>query len=108
MYDRTEDRFNALEKRIVMHADAFVASGLYEEQVDPAVASQRSIFAVGMICCDGEGHLNDKSILLQSSFKEIVKIKKITHKIIMIFVNWADHYLYDIAHERKISFFKII
>ncbi|KAG7586165.1 DNA polymerase alpha/epsilon subunit B [Arabidopsis thaliana x Arabidopsis arenosa] len=67
MYDRTEDRFNALENRIVKHADAFAASGLYEEQVDPAVASQRSIFAVGMICCDGEGHLNDKSILLQSS-----------------------------------------
>ncbi|WZZ32660.1 hypothetical protein YC2023_016061 [Brassica napus] len=40
MYDRTEDRFNGFEKRIVMHADAFVASGLYEEQVDPAVASQ--------------------------------------------------------------------
>jgi DNA polymerase alpha subunit B len=67
MYDRTEDRFSALEYRIVRHADAFAASGLYEEQVDPAVASQRSIFAVGMICCDGEGHLNDKSILLQSS-----------------------------------------
>nr|POE58034.1 isoform 2 of dna polymerase alpha subunit b [Quercus suber] len=28
---------------------------------------QKSIFAVGMICCDGEGHLNEKSILLQSS-----------------------------------------
>ncbi|CAH2065947.1 unnamed protein product [Thlaspi arvense] len=67
MYDRTEDRFNAVENRIVRHADALVASGLYEEQVDPAVASQGSIFAVGMICCDGEGHLNDKSILLQSS-----------------------------------------
>ncbi|ESQ28529.1 hypothetical protein EUTSA_v10018287mg [Eutrema salsugineum] len=67
MYDRTEDRFNALENRIIRHADAFAASGLYDEQVDPAVASQRSIFAVGMICCDGEGHLNDKSILLQSS-----------------------------------------
>ncbi|CAH8382709.1 unnamed protein product [Eruca vesicaria subsp. sativa] len=67
MYDKTEDKLNALEKRIVRHADAFVASGLYEELVDPAVASQRSIFAVGMICCDGEGHLNDKSILLQSS-----------------------------------------
>jgi len=38
----------------------------------------------------------------------MVKIKKITHKIIMIFVNCADHYLYDIAHERKISVFKII
>lgn len=40
MYDRTEDRFNALENRIRKHADAFAASGLYEEQVDPAVASQ--------------------------------------------------------------------
>ncbi|KAK7849576.1 dna polymerase alpha subunit b [Quercus suber] len=29
--------------------------------------SVKSIFAVGMICCDGEGHLNEKSILLQSS-----------------------------------------
>ncbi|KFK41171.1 hypothetical protein AALP_AA2G094900 [Arabis alpina] len=67
MYDRTEDKFNALENRITKHADALVASGLYEELMDPAVASQRSIFAVGMICCDGEGHLNDKSILLQSS-----------------------------------------
>lgn len=40
MYYRTEDRFDSLEKRIVRHADAFAASGLYEEQVDPAVASQ--------------------------------------------------------------------
>ncbi|XP_022776251.1 DNA polymerase alpha subunit B-like isoform X2 [Durio zibethinus] len=66
IYDRIEDRFNALENRIRNHAAALVASGLYEEPVDPSVASQ-SIFAVGMICCDGEGHLNDKSILLQSS-----------------------------------------
>ncbi|KAL4278613.1 hypothetical protein GQ457_03G026450 [Hibiscus cannabinus] len=67
LYDRIEDRFNALENRIKKHAAALVASGLYEEPMDPSVASQRSIFAVGMICCDGEGHLNDKSILLQSS-----------------------------------------
>ncbi|XVF85182.1 hypothetical protein PTKIN_Ptkin17bG0097900 [Pterospermum kingtungense] len=67
MYDRVEDKFNALENRIGKHATALVASRLYEEPVDPSVASQRSIFAVGMICCDGEGHLNDKSILLQSS-----------------------------------------
>ncbi|XVE92214.1 hypothetical protein REPUB_Repub01dG0077700 [Reevesia pubescens] len=67
MYDRIEDRFHALENRIRKHAAAIVASGLYEEPMDPSVASQRSIFAVGMICCDGEGHLNDKSILLQSS-----------------------------------------
>ncbi|XWS34618.1 hypothetical protein CRYUN_Cryun21dG0053400 [Craigia yunnanensis] len=67
MYDRIEDRFNALENRIGKHAAALVASRLYEEPMDPSVASQRSIFSVGMICCDGEGHLNDKSILLQSS-----------------------------------------
>lgn len=67
MYDRTEDRFNALENRIKRHESALVASGLYEEPVDPTLASQKSIFSVGMICCDGEGHLNDKSVLLQSS-----------------------------------------
>ncbi|KAJ0037797.1 hypothetical protein Pint_23659 [Pistacia integerrima] len=67
MYDRIEDRFNALENRIRKHANALVASGIYEELADPTVASQRGVFAVGMICCDGEGHLNDKSILLQSS-----------------------------------------
>ncbi|KAL5760099.1 hypothetical protein ACOSQ2_018937 [Xanthoceras sorbifolium] len=67
MYDRIEDRFNALENRIRRFANALVASGLYEEPVDPTVASQRSVFAVGMISCDGEGHLNDKSLLLQSS-----------------------------------------
>ncbi|XP_022944938.1 DNA polymerase alpha subunit B [Cucurbita moschata] len=67
MYDRVEDRFNALENRIVKHAKALVASGLYEEVVDPTVASQKSMFAVGMICCDGDGHLNDKSTMLQSS-----------------------------------------
>ncbi|KAE8652527.1 hypothetical protein Csa_013070, partial [Cucumis sativus] len=67
MYDKDEDRFNALDNRIMRHAKALAASGLYEEAVDPTVASQKSIFAVGMIYCDGEGHLNDKSILLQSS-----------------------------------------
>ncbi|XP_054806485.1 uncharacterized protein LOC129309119 isoform X2 [Prosopis cineraria] len=67
MYDRTEDRFNALENRIKKHARVHVASGLYEEPMDPTIASQRSIFTVGMICCDGEGHLNEKSLMLQSS-----------------------------------------
>ncbi|KAJ8758916.1 hypothetical protein K2173_002695 [Erythroxylum novogranatense] len=67
MYDRIEDRFNTLDNRIRKHAAALVASGLYEELVDPTVASQRNVFAVGMICCDGEGRLNEKSIILQSS-----------------------------------------
>lgn len=67
MYDRIADKFNALENRILKHATALVSSGQYEEPVDPTVSSEKSIFTVGMICCDGEGHLNEKSTLLQSS-----------------------------------------
>lgn len=29
---------------------------------------QRSVFVVGMVGCDGEGHLNEKSILLQGRY----------------------------------------
>ncbi|KAG9446635.1 hypothetical protein H6P81_012763 [Aristolochia fimbriata] len=67
MCDRTADRFNSLENRIRRHTAALVASGLYGEPADPSLASQKSIFVVGMICCDGEGHLNEKSALLQGS-----------------------------------------
>uniref|UniRef100_A0A165YAE5 DNA polymerase alpha subunit B n=1 Tax=Daucus carota subsp. sativus TaxID=79200 RepID=A0A165YAE5_DAUCS len=49
MYDRIEDKFNFLENRIMKHAKAFVASGIYEEPVDPTVASQKSLFAIGMV-----------------------------------------------------------
>ncbi|XP_057738472.1 uncharacterized protein LOC130955598 [Arachis stenosperma] len=67
MHDRTEDRMNAIENRIRKHTRALVASGLYGEPTDPTIASQRSIFAVGMVCCDAEGRLNDKSVMLQGS-----------------------------------------
>ncbi|KAK9117470.1 hypothetical protein Sjap_016417 [Stephania japonica] len=67
MYDSVEDKFNALDNRIKRHAAAFIASGLHEEPGDPTVASQKSVFSVGMVCCDGDGHLNEKSILLQGS-----------------------------------------
>ncbi|CAN0896193.1 DNA polymerase alpha subunit B [Linum grandiflorum] len=67
MYDRIEDRFDALDDRIKSRSAALSGSGIYEEPADPSVASQRSVFCVGMICCDEEGRLNDKSVLLQSS-----------------------------------------
>ncbi|KAL8150091.1 hypothetical protein V2J09_019899 [Rumex salicifolius] len=67
MYDRIEDKFNYLETRINKLGSAFIASSSHEKAVDPSVASQNSIFAVGMIYCDGEGRLNEKSALLQSS-----------------------------------------
>ncbi|KAG6525019.1 hypothetical protein ZIOFF_014971 [Zingiber officinale] len=69
MYDRTEDQFNYLANRIMKHAHAFTASGLYGEPTDATFASQKNILAVGMVCCDGEGHINEKSILLQGSIK---------------------------------------
>ncbi|KAG5557026.1 hypothetical protein RHGRI_007318 [Rhododendron griersonianum] len=67
MYDKIEDKFNFLENRIRKHATALVASGLCEEVKDPRVVSQESVFAVGMICCDEEGRLKEKPVLLQSS-----------------------------------------
>lgn len=68
MYDRTEDKFNFLESRIMKHAKAFAVSGIYDEEpVDPTVASQKSLFAVGMVCCEEEGRLKEKPVLLQSS-----------------------------------------
>ncbi|XP_021746698.1 DNA polymerase alpha subunit B-like [Chenopodium quinoa] len=69
MYDKIEDRFIYLVNRIKKHTSSFLASGQYEEPTDPTVASQKSMFAVGMICCDGEGRLNEKSVLLQSSIE---------------------------------------
>ncbi|ONK57978.1 uncharacterized protein A4U43_C09F6390 [Asparagus officinalis] len=67
MFDRVEDRFNYLENRIKRHALAYAASGLHGEVTDATLASQNSMFAVGMVCSDGEGCLNGKSILLQGS-----------------------------------------
>lgn len=66
MYDRTEHKFSFLENRIKRHASNIVETGLFEEPTDPTVASQKSLFAVGMICCE-EGRLKEKPILLQSS-----------------------------------------
>ncbi|KAI8005689.1 hypothetical protein LOK49_LG07G03445 [Camellia lanceoleosa] len=67
MYDKIEDKFNFLENRIRKHATTLVASGLFEEPIDRTVASQKSVFAVGMICCEEEGRLKKKPVLLQSS-----------------------------------------
>ncbi|CAI9293661.1 unnamed protein product [Lactuca saligna] len=52
--------------KIMKYSKAMVASQLYEEPVDPSVASQKSIFVVGMICCEEEGRLKEKPIILQS------------------------------------------
>ncbi|CAM8912938.1 unnamed protein product [Rhodiola kirilowii] len=67
MYDRIETRCDFLEKRILKHASVCLTSSLYDEPTDATVASQNSVMAVGMICCDGEGRLNEKSTLLQCS-----------------------------------------
>ncbi|XP_008792220.2 DNA polymerase alpha subunit B [Phoenix dactylifera] len=70
MYDRTEDRVNSLENRIRKHTNAYAACGLYGEPTDATLASQKNVFAVGMVCCDGEGRVNEKSILLQCSVEQ--------------------------------------
>ncbi|KAF7097866.1 hypothetical protein CFC21_099649 [Triticum aestivum] len=67
MYDRMEDRFNYLEDRIGRSARLFSATGLCGQPADATLASEENMFAVGMVICDGEGRLNEKSILLQGS-----------------------------------------
>ncbi|KAL3690758.1 hypothetical protein R1sor_004409 [Riccia sorocarpa] len=67
MLDRIEDRFLTLEKRIKKFADALAVSERCKVTYNGAVASQETILVVGRICCDGEGHLNDKSVLLEGS-----------------------------------------
>ncbi|XP_028060004.1 DNA polymerase alpha subunit B-like [Camellia sinensis] len=66
-----EDKFNFLKNRIRKHATALVASGLFEEPIDPTVASQKSVFAVGMICCEEEGRLKEKPIIAAGPFTTI-------------------------------------
>ncbi|XP_073316114.1 uncharacterized protein [Primulina huaijiensis] len=56
-----------LETCIKKQAISFVSGGICDELVDPSIASQKSIFAVGMICCEEEGRLKEKPVLLQSS-----------------------------------------
>ncbi|XP_031474526.1 uncharacterized protein LOC116246801 [Nymphaea colorata] len=67
MYDRIKDRFESLEGRIRRLATALLASGSFDEIVDATSASQNNLFSVGMVCCDGDGRLNEKSIILQCS-----------------------------------------
>eukprot|EP01018_Ginkgo_biloba_P022864 Gb_31734 [translate_table: standard] len=67
MYDSIEDKFDSLERRIKRFATALAAKEACNVFNHVALASQESVFVVGLVCCDGEGHLNDKSILLEGS-----------------------------------------
>ncbi|XP_057845703.2 uncharacterized protein LOC131055078 [Cryptomeria japonica] len=67
MYDSIEEKFESLERRIKMFASALAAKEAHNFSSNVALASQESVFVVGLVCCDGEGHLNDKSIMLEGS-----------------------------------------
>jgi DNA polymerase alpha subunit B len=67
MYDSIEGKFEYLEGKIKTFATALAAKEARNVFNHVAIASQESVFVVGLVCCDGEGHLNDKSVLLQGS-----------------------------------------
>ncbi|KAH7286032.1 hypothetical protein KP509_33G056000 [Ceratopteris richardii] len=67
MFDRIEAKFNVLEKRIKDFAMIVAKNEGVAVDNQVSVASQERTFVIGMVCCDGEGHLNDKSVLLQGS-----------------------------------------
>uniref|UniRef100_N1R461 DNA polymerase alpha subunit B n=1 Tax=Aegilops tauschii TaxID=37682 RepID=N1R461_AEGTA len=87
MYDRMEDRllirlsfqFNYLEDRIGRSARLFSATGLYGQPADATLASEENMFAVGMVICDGEGRLNEKSILLQGRLTKGSTFSSVEH-----------------------------
>ncbi|VAI79658.1 unnamed protein product [Triticum turgidum subsp. durum] len=79
MYDRMEDRFNYLEDRIGRSARLFSATGLCGQPADATLASEENMFAVGMVICDGEGRLNEKSILLQGRLTKGSTFSSVEH-----------------------------
>ncbi|KAJ3671698.1 hypothetical protein LUZ60_007777 [Juncus effusus] len=70
IYDITENRVNYLENRINKSARKFTAFEQYGKLSDATMASEEEIFAVGMVVCDAEGRLNEKSVLLQCSVEQ--------------------------------------
>ncbi|KAH9305014.1 hypothetical protein KI387_009418, partial [Taxus chinensis] len=83
MYDSIEDKFDSMERRIKMFATALAAKEARSVSNHVALASQESVFVVGLVCCDGEGHLNDISILLEGSveFSGGQRVKLDLHKL---------------------------
>lgn len=69
MYDRLEDRFNALDERILAFTGALSeAVDSFEPSKQNFYASQEHVMVVGRICCEAEGgRLNEKSVLLEAS-----------------------------------------
>ncbi|KAG0570128.1 hypothetical protein KC19_6G140800 [Ceratodon purpureus] len=67
MFDQIENRFGAVDKRLQNFAK--VLEERLHRKVDDHVAhaSQEKVVVVGRVCCEGEGHLNDNSVLLEGS-----------------------------------------
>lgn len=68
MYDRIEDRVNALEARIAKFADALKDRHGFQPTGQAFYASQDKVLAVGCIGCESEGgRLNSTSVILEGS-----------------------------------------
>lgn len=67
MFDQTENRFGAVDRRIQNFAKVLEERLQRKMNDHVAVSSQEKVMVVGRICCDAEGHLNDNSILLEGS-----------------------------------------
>ncbi|KAL3154503.1 hypothetical protein ABBQ32_013965 [Trebouxia sp. C0010 RCD-2024] len=69
MMDRLQDKVNHLEGRIGDFATAFEnATGCHPSHPVYA-ACQEPVLMVGRICCDSEGRLNERSVLLEGSIE---------------------------------------
>ncbi|KAH8964673.1 hypothetical protein BDL97_04G079200 [Sphagnum fallax] len=69
MFDHTENRVNAIERRMQKFATSISEKLQCNLATHVAVASQEKVTVVGRLCCEGEGRLNEKSVLLEGSIE---------------------------------------
>ncbi|RUS20276.1 DNA polymerase alpha/epsilon subunit B-domain-containing protein, partial [Endogone sp. FLAS-F59071] len=67
MFDKISEKAQALDDRIEYFAELLQEYYHIEDFANPSHPSQDPITAVGRVCCDAEGRLNDQSVLLETS-----------------------------------------
>ena len=67
MHTTLEQRANALEAAINTHGDALIEAHKLLDISPIGIPAQGRVTAIGRVCCDSEGKLNDKSVLLEGS-----------------------------------------
>ncbi|KNC51993.1 DNA polymerase alpha subunit B [Thecamonas trahens ATCC 50062] len=69
MYDKIGGKVTMLEERTRVLGDELLADAQLPDPLSLAVPRQEPFVGLGRVCCDSEGKLNDKSVMLEGSAK---------------------------------------